>query len=682
MKIIWLYIKIYNEILTVKREIMRLTKLTLLLGALCGSVALAETYNLGKIEVTTKEEVDTNSNVATISKEQIQNTSSQNVAEALRFESGVFYRPASNQRGEPGISIRGFSTTQIGLFYDGIPITSIYDRQTDWAQFITNDISEISVSKGYTSPVYGMNTMGGAINIISSKPTKELEATAKYTFISNNESQVAVGLGSNLGSYYFSASYSYIDRDSYNLSKEFHSTPYQDNGEKKNSFYTNHTLKAKAGFIPSEDHEYSLNLIYQKGEKGGLVSSTGGNLWKWPRYDKTTVYLLGNSFFTDSLSLNSRLYYDSFYNELNALGRLQTNGSVSGGYQGTSIYDDHTLGGVFTVGYDFDADKNLKVGVNLKQDNHKNTDRGANADPSTKLGDLSTSVFTEYAQRINDTFRFILSAGYDRNDMLKVEIPNNDDDKISLDGFNAQGVLYASLSENLVSHINVGKKDKLPSLKDRYSTIWGQRVPNNSLSPESAINYEVGLDYEDSSTKAGAAVFYNDLTDMLMSVPDGSGSCIVGVNCQKLINTKEGYSYGAEVFFSKSFTDDVVTLGFNYTYTQKKTTNEDSSNYGIDGKKILDYPNHMFNANFLLKPTKQIDFITLVSYQSQAYTLANNAYTKINDIFLVDVKLNYRFYKDWQGSFGVTNLFDKNYYYGAYNYMAGRRFLASVEYTF
>ncbi|WP_300859570.1 hypothetical protein [uncultured Helicobacter sp.] len=70
-------------------------------------------------------------------------------------------------------------------------------------------------------------------------------------------------------------------------------------------------MRVKVGFEPNENHEYSLNLIYQKGDKGGMFNAnTGGNFWKWPHYDKITAYILGNSRFNDMLSLNSRIYYD------------------------------------------------------------------------------------------------------------------------------------------------------------------------------------------------------------------------------------------------------------------------------------------------------------------------------------------------------------------------------------
>ncbi|WP_241993672.1 TonB-dependent receptor [Helicobacter sp. MIT 05-5293] len=674
----------------------------------------SKTYDLGRIEKVDSQNskiTDYNPTVTTITSEDIANSSSNNIAEALRFTPGMFYEPAAGSRGEPSIGIRGYSSTHIGLFIDGIPVHSVYDRQTDWSQFSSFGISEIDISKGYTSPIYGMNTLGGAVNIITSKPKDKLEIDARYGFVANNENQVNLSVGTNMGKWYAQASYAYTDRDSLNLSHNFKTTQLQPTkSDKINSNYTNHTLRAKVGWEPNENHEYSLNVIYQKGEKGGMISANGtsANLWDWPNYDKTTVYLLGNSYFTDKLSLNSRLYYDSFYNNLTVKGawdgssinkidkwagaKIDTNNPY------VSIYDDWALGGIFTLGYEFDERKNLKVGLNLRSDTHKDetTYKCANGvsdcnendpmDINTKLSDFSTSIFAEYTQRVSQLFRFALNGSYDRNDMLKAVVKNTDDKTYSMQGWTLQGIAYADLSDWAILHLNIGKKSKLPTLKERYSTTWGNRTPNPNLAPESALNYEIGANFDYQSTKASIAVFYNDINDMLISVEDTSNSCNEGSNCTKLTNAKEGYSYGAEIALNQGFWQDRINLGINYSYVQRKATNKDGTSYGVDGSRILDYPNHIANVTFLINPWKPLDVIANATYQSpQWYTSGKGAsmtYAQNNDIFLLDLKLNYRVINGLQLSLGAYNLLDRNYYYGAGYYMAGRRVFASIEYKF
>lgn len=660
-------------------------------------------YDLGQIEATGKGNVDSNATVSVVTQQDIDNSASNDVTAALRSTPGVFYQAYQSsgiQRAEPSISIRGFSGSYVGFFIDGIPVNATYGR-TDWGQFNTFGISEISVSKGYTSPIYGMNTLGGAVNMVTSKPIKELEIMARYNFVSNNEHRANLLVGGNLGKYYYQASYAFTHRDSFNLSQKFTPTSqWQGKGERENSYLTNHTLRAKFGFEPNENHEYSINLTYQKGAKGGLMSSlpfSGGfcagqaecssPYWRWPNYDKVTAYVIGNSKFSESLSLNSRVYYDSFYNVLNMLGRKLPNGTTGGNPSGNSTYDDYAIGGIFTLGYDFDEDKKLKGGLNLKHNKHQSKDRDANGVSTTQdestLKELSTSVFGEYTQRISQTFRFALSASYDRNDMLYTYIDGQKYGNDSLQGWTLQGIFYAHLNEYMLLHANVGKKSRLPDLSSRYSQSMGSRVRNPNLNPESIINYELGFSAEYEDTKAFIALFYQDINNIHIEVSMPDDACFnPGTSgCVQTRNGKEGYSYGGEIGASQGFFDNKLSLSANYSYVQRKVTNKNLDSY-TNGARILNYPNHIANANVTFSPIKSLDFIATASYQSKMWVATNGIYSTNNDVFLMDLRLNYRPINALQLSLGAYNLLDRNYYYGVGNYMAGRRFLAGLEYKF
>ena len=666
---------------------------------------LTQAYDLGRIERVVKSDADSNTTISIVTSDDIANQNAQNVADALRHTQGVFVQSASGSRGEPTIGIRGYSTTHIGLFVDGIPVHSIYDRQTDWAQFSSFGISEISVSKGYTSPLYGANTLGGSVNIITSKPTDKLEIYTGYNFISNNEHRVKAQIGTNMGLWYLQVGYDFTDRKSLNLSHHFKPTQLQPNTTKINSNYTNHTLRAKVGFEPNENHEYSLNFIYQKGEKGGMIgtSGTSANIWEWPQYDKITLYVLGNSRFNDMIALNTKLYYDSFYNILKVKGAWngttigQTSwagSSISPDKPYTSTYDDFSLGLIETLDFSFGENIDFKIGVNLKQDNHRNTnERWTNGNNSAftrekdDLRDISTSIFAEYAQRVNDWFRFALNGSYDRQDVLKAMLSNvNGDKQKAPQGWTLQGILYFDINDYWTIYLNAGKKSKIPTLKDKYSSTWGRRVPNPNLSPESAINSEIGTSFEWESTKVSAAVFYNYLNDMMISISMPDNSCTQGNRCTQLVNAKEGYSYGVEVGFNQGFLDDKISFGANYTYVERKTTSKEGSSYGVDGSRILDYPNHIFNFSFMTTPTKYFDIIAYLNYQSPQWDTDNNGnYVKNGHIWTADLKVNLRPISSvptFQLSLGAYNLFDKNYYYGSDYYQAGRRILLGVEYRY
>lgn len=145
------------------------------------------------------------------------------MAHALRFIPGVFYMPYSS--GKSSVFIRGFGEEATGFYFDGIPINDIYEGNaagaTDLTPFFAFGLSEIQVSKGYTSPTFSSGKMGGALNMVTSRPKDKLEVRAGYMFIANNEHRINAQVGSNWGNQYFQLTYSYMQRKSLNYSYDY-----------------------------------------------------------------------------------------------------------------------------------------------------------------------------------------------------------------------------------------------------------------------------------------------------------------------------------------------------------------------------------------------------------------------------------------------------------------------------
>lgn len=170
----------------------------LILLSLAASLALADSFELGQVNVQSKIQ-DINVFEESITPEIIAQNSSETVSQALDNISGI-NQDIQGGRGESTLYIRGFDAKRIGVFIDGIPIYTPYDGNFDYGRFLTTDIGQIDVSKGYSSVVYGANTMGGVVNIISRKPTKALEGNVKATLVSDSVGKMARHVESiNLG---------------------------------------------------------------------------------------------------------------------------------------------------------------------------------------------------------------------------------------------------------------------------------------------------------------------------------------------------------------------------------------------------------------------------------------------------------------------------------------------------
>ncbi|NTU74407.1 Plug domain-containing protein, partial [Candidatus Roizmanbacteria bacterium] len=144
----------------------------------------------------------------TVSGAEIEMLDKTDIAKATNLLPGVNLGSAG-PRNEGRIFVRGFDMRQVPLYLDGIPLYVPYDGFVDPNRFTTFDLSEITVSKGYTSVLYGPNTLGGAINMVSRKPQGTLDAAAR-TGLSFGEDKIAskvasLNVGSNQGLYYIQA---------------------------------------------------------------------------------------------------------------------------------------------------------------------------------------------------------------------------------------------------------------------------------------------------------------------------------------------------------------------------------------------------------------------------------------------------------------------------------------------
>ncbi len=164
--------------------------------------------------------------------------------------------------------MRGFDARQVPLFIDGIPVYVPYDGYVDFDRFTTADLAAIQVAKGFSSVAYGPNALGGAINLISRKPTREIEGDVSLGFGDGNERTASANVGSNQGLWYVQAGASWIDSDEFRLSSDFEPTPTEDGGGRENSYRTDDKLSLKLGLTPNATDEYALSYYRQEGEKG------------------------------------------------------------------------------------------------------------------------------------------------------------------------------------------------------------------------------------------------------------------------------------------------------------------------------------------------------------------------------------------------------------------------------
>ena len=112
--------------------------------------------------------------VAIISAEHIQQTQSEDMAAALRYETNINIEQAGNRFGTSGINIRGIGSNRVAVEVDGVPTAKAFDIGSySFATAQYPDVSviqSIEVLKGPASTLYGSNALGGIVSIHTWNP--------------------------------------------------------------------------------------------------------------------------------------------------------------------------------------------------------------------------------------------------------------------------------------------------------------------------------------------------------------------------------------------------------------------------------------------------------------------------------------------------------------------------------
>lgn len=652
--------------------------LSLLMAGLCtAATAQAEDalFTLGTVAVTASKpalgEIGGDQAASVVTREDMLKYNRDNVADAVNLLSGVTL--TNNARNEKMIYVRGYDVRQVPLFIDGIPVYVPYDGYVDFTRFTTADLAAIQVAKGFSSIAYGPNALGGAINLISRKPQRALEADARIGFASGNEKQAQVNVGTNQGSWYLQAGLSYVDADYFPLSDDFKATSRENGGHRENSYRTDSKGSIKFGLIPNATDEYSISYIKQEGEKGNPPSTdptVTAKYWQWPYWNKESVYFVSKTALGDKETLKVRLYSDQFDNSLH----MYTNSdytTLTNAVSGISIYNDKTYGGSLELTTTRLANHEIKLVSHYKVDKHQAKDGAAAITESFK--DTLVSHGIEDNIRLADTLQ--LSLGLVQHSLTpdtvyKPGSPFSLPSKKS--ATNGQGGLFYDYSDSARFYATIAEKTRLPTLKDRYSAKFSTYIENPGLRPEESTNYEIG--YQGTpwfGAKASAAVFYNDISDKIQTVyQPGKSTCTTTAKCQTT-NVGKVHITGLEVGLTTPV-NRWLEVGGNYTYL-------DLENVSNPGTKLTDIPREKLVLHATVHPTALVQVIAFIESDSGRW--ASNT-VKLGGFTTLNLKASYAPRPDLTLEAGINNLSDQNYSLADGYPSPGRTWFANANYRF
>ena len=602
----------------------------------------AQVFHLGEVKVF---EHQRTFKANQVSDDFIKSADIQRVSEALNWVPGLIVQEAGG-RSEAGFMLRGISSADVPIYIDGVPMTAPYDGTVDLYRLPAGMLSKIDVNKSASSLLLGGNTLGPSINLISRQPQKPLE----LHFDVNTLWHSNLNVGGRWGQWFAQVDMGYANVSNFRLPHSYPTdSPYLDGHKRLNSRTRDVNLNAKVGFVPNATDEYVVGYTLVRAEKHipPYLGENGKAQFRiYPEWNKDEVYFHSMTRLTPTLTLKSRLWYDTFKNTLDSYDDFTY--STQQGKQGwTSIYNDYALG----------------ANANLRSHNV--------GEPVAHISEGIYSFVVEDEARLNRQLSLTASIGWFGRQGYKVEeynsktgisdLPNSHDSNI-----NALAALDYHPSANQHLRFTMSRSSLFARMKDRYSYKLGKAIPNPDLGTQNAINLDIAYEgrWHNLSWQAGA--FYNFINDIIQEVTGVDAS---DPKIYQLQNRGKAQYRGFE--FGAGYELSWLTAHANYSMTdQRNMDNKDL--------KFLYSPKSKFTAFMELRPIWHLRLQGRLIAQSKAYSSSDGS-TSTAGFATIDASLARKIWKT-DVKVGVLNVADRVYEYTEGYPMRGRTWYASISF--
>jgi iron complex outermembrane receptor protein len=351
-------------------------------------------FSLGQIMVTGARPAGVEIGGSTLTSEAIYAFNRTTLDEAANLIPGVSSGNSGGSRNERLVFVRGFDRFQVPISIDGIRVYLPADNRLDYGRFLTPDIAEIQVAKGYASVLDGPGAMGGAINLVTRKPTKAIEAEVRGTLNLDRGADYSgyngfASLGTKHDRWYAQASYARSFTDHWDLPGDYSPVAgsAENGGARDFSRMRDWRVNAKAGFTPNDTDEYSISYTRQEGKKNAPLHVTdpvsnplppgapSPRFWTWPYWNIESVYFLSTTQLGDRATFKTRAYRNKFDNLLSSFDSAsQTTQTLGRSFN--SYYKDKAYGGSAQLDLDLGRANALSLAFHYRLDEHVEFQQG------------------------------------------------------------------------------------------------------------------------------------------------------------------------------------------------------------------------------------------------------------------------------------------------------------------
>jgi iron complex outermembrane receptor protein len=649
-------------------------------------------FTLGQIIVTATRPEGIEISGETLTAEAIAAFNRNSLDDAANLMPGVAASNSGGSRNERLIFVRGFDRFQVPLSIDGIRVYLPADNRLDYGRFLTPDIAEIQVAKGYASVLDGPGAMGGAVNLVTRKPTRPLEVELRGVLDLDRTADYAgytgFGLiGTRHDKWYAQASFARSFQDHWDLPGDFTPTATEDGKARDFSRTEDWRLNAKIGFTPNATDEYSISYTRQEGSKNAPLHVTDPlNIqrnWSWPWWNIDSIYFLSTTALGPQATLKTRIYRNGFDNLLSAFDdasqTTQTKGRAFNSY-----YEDVAWGGSAQLAVALTPADTFTVAAHFRRDKHVEYQQGFPSgltEPRQHNEEDTWSIAAENRLAFSPELTLVLGASYDWRDLKRAEEygvpPEGGDARIfsypirNADAVNGQGQLIWTPDAATRVHASVSSRARFPTVFERFSSRFGGATSNPDLKAERATNFELGAARDIGAIRVDGALFYSRLRDVIVAFPTIFNDTPV----TQSRNLGKGEYYGAEIAVNGDL-GPTLHFGANYTYTHRKLRDPSDTAFRPTG-----VPTHKAFVYAEWQPVAALHILPSLDIASDRWTSTadGSAYYRTGSYVQANLRVDFDVTEGITLGAGVRNAFDDAYQLVDGFPEPGRRFFLSAR---
>lgn len=600
--------------------------------------ALPDTLTRPLNEVTINENrlqtpfVEQNRNINIITREEITQTPARSISELLSYIAGVDVRQRGPWGAQADISLDGGTFEQTMILINGVKIN---DPQT--AHHSMNipiplgAIERIEIIRGPAARIYGINSLTGAINIVTRNIREniyEAQANVSSGFKHKEEGNglyhgrglaLGLGLGSEGESHLIYGSHD--SGNGYRYNTPFHNSKIFYQGKITNRHrnlwnimagYTHNDFGANAYYAPPNDRE--AKEIVQT----ALFSAD----FKAHISDKWTI----------SPRLSYRYNHDDYrYNQFDlSLYRNLHHSHVASAELNTAY--ELSSG---TLGFGIEARKEFLISTNMGNRNRDNY--GLYAEYKTTITKRLTTNIGSYLN-YNSSFGWQVYPGLD---------------------------IGYTLPKHWRLFVNAGSGQRIPSFTDLYTT-GGGNIGNPDLQPESAWYAEGGIKLANDKWLLNTSYFYRRITDFIDWTKPTVNESWTSNNFMQ--NQIQGINLSAKLQITEKHSNNWYA-GVSYNFLKPKIKN--TTHQSLLSKYAIESLRHQVVGHITYKSSH------LVIYAAQRFIERIN----YKNYFLTDVRVSYKWNK-YSMHLDTNNLFDVTYIEASAIPLPGRWLNLGFNYAF